>query len=30
MKGETARMVTKDFTDIMATKTAALKREQKV
>ena len=30
MEGETARMVTKDLTDIMATKTAALKSEQKV
>ena len=30
MEGETARMVTKDLTDIMATKSAALKSEQKV
>ena len=31
MEGETARMVTKDdLTDTMATKTAALKSEQKV
>ena len=30
MEGETARMVTKNLIDIMATKSAALKSEQKV
>ena len=30
MEGETARMVTKSLTDIMAIKTVALKHEQKV